>query len=149
MFGKPRIRIPWKTEDYLGETSKTDGYTTDWSDPEEESTAFSYFMEQFVEAKEADFQFSLSIPEMIRPQVEEKDQKQLEDRSLGETDVSLSLEWIRQQIEEGELPPIGLTERSSRQWNEIRVQPEEQEPDRIKNIVNSLDYEKVEVVRGK
>ena len=38
-FGKPRIRIPWKTEEYLGETSKTDGYTTDWLDPDEECTA--------------------------------------------------------------------------------------------------------------
>ena len=34
-FGKPRIRIPWKTEEYLGEISETDGYTTDWSDPDE------------------------------------------------------------------------------------------------------------------
>ena len=35
-FGKPKIRIPWKTEEYLRETSETDGYTTDWSDPDKE-----------------------------------------------------------------------------------------------------------------
>ena len=71
-FGKPRIRIPWRTDEYLGETSETDGYTTDWSNPEEESTAFSYFVEQFAETQEADFQFSLPIPEMIQPSDEEK-----------------------------------------------------------------------------
>ena len=45
VFGKPRIQIPWKIE-HLGEISEYDGYTTNWSDPEEESTAFSYFVEQ-------------------------------------------------------------------------------------------------------
>ena len=44
-FGKPKIGIPWKMEEYLGETSETDGYTTDWSSPEEDSTAVSYFVE--------------------------------------------------------------------------------------------------------
>ena len=52
-------------------------------------------------------------------------------------------------MEKGELPPIGLTEQFDHQWNEIWVQPEEQEPDRIKNIVNPSDYEKVEVVPGR
>ena len=70
-FGKPRIRIPWRTEEHLGETSETDGYTTDWSDPEEESTTFSYFVEQFSEVQEADFQFPLPIPEMIQLSEEE------------------------------------------------------------------------------
>ena len=65
VFGKPKIRIPWKTEEYLGETSETNGYTTDWSDPEEESTAVSYFMEQFAEATETDFNFSIPITELL------------------------------------------------------------------------------------
>ena len=34
---------------------------------------------------------------------------------------------------------------SEHPWNEIQVQAEEQEPDRIKNIVNPSNYEKVEV----
>ena len=148
VFGKPRIRIPWRTEEHLGETSETDGYTTDWSDQEEESTTFSYFVEQFSEVQEADFQFPLPIPEMIQLS-EEKEPKPLEDRSLGEADVPLSLEWIRNQMEEGELPPIGLSRTSEYQWNEIRAQPEEQEPDRIKNIVDPSDYDKVEVAPGK
>ena len=29
LFGKPKIRIPWKIEEHLGETSKSDGYTMD------------------------------------------------------------------------------------------------------------------------
>ena len=45
----------------------------DWSDPDEESTAFSYFVEQFAENKEAHSQFSLPIPEMIQPLDEEKE----------------------------------------------------------------------------
>ena len=48
-------------------------------------------------------------------------------------------------MEEGELPPVGLTESSEYPWNKIRAQPDEQEPDRIKSIVNPLDYKKVEV----
>ena len=48
-------------------------------------------------------------------------------------------------MEEGELPLVGLTEHSDHQWNEIRVQVEEREPDRIKNVVNPTDYEMVEV----
>ena len=30
VFKKPRIQIPWKTEEHLGETSESDGYTTNW-----------------------------------------------------------------------------------------------------------------------
>ena len=45
VFGKPRIRIPWKIEEHLRKTRKSDGYTTDWLDPEEASIAFSYFVE--------------------------------------------------------------------------------------------------------
>ena len=90
VFGKPKIQIPWKMEEYLGETSESDGYTTDWSDPEEKSTAVSYFVEQFVEAIEMDFNFSVPITELLNPQSTglpkegpNRKQGQLEDRSLG------------------------------------------------------------------
>ena len=36
VLGKTNQRIPWKMDGYLGETSGSDGYTSDWSDPEEE-----------------------------------------------------------------------------------------------------------------
>ena len=65
VFEKPKIRIPWKIEEHLGETSESDGYTTDWSDLEEESTAFSYFVEQFAEITEMDFNFSIPIIELM------------------------------------------------------------------------------------
>ena len=151
-FGKPRIRIPWRTEEYLGETSKTDGYTTDWSDPDEESTSVSYFVEQFAEVTETDFNFLVPITELLKPNpviLPNEDtglrQGHIEDRSLGQIDVPLCSKWIQQQMKEGELPPVGVREGSDHPWSEIRVQPEEQEPDRIKNIVNPSDYEKVEV----
>ena len=105
VFGKPRIGIPQKIEEHLGETSKSDGYTTDWSDPEEASTAFSYFVDQFAEMIEMDFNFPIPIPELVNPQAirsqdEEQDQKQmegqLEDQSLGEINIPLSFKWIRQ-----------------------------------------------------
>ena len=128
VFRKPKIRIPWKTEEYLGETSKTDGYTTDWSHPKEESTAVSYFVEQFAEATEMDFNFSIFITKLLNQSStklprENTDWKQgqVEDRSLGEIDVPLSSKWIQQQMEKGELPPIGLMDYSNHQWNEIRV----------------------------
>ena len=45
VFGKPRIQILYKIEEHLGETSKSDGYTTDWLDLEEASITFSYFVD--------------------------------------------------------------------------------------------------------
>ena len=151
-FGKPKIRIPWKTEEYLGQTSETDGYTTDWSDLEEESTTINYFVEQFAEAIETDFNFSVPITELLNPPSTElpregtyQKQDQVEDQLLREVNVPLSSKWIQQQMEEGELPLVGLMEHFNHQWNKIQVQAEEREPDRIKNIVNPSDYEKVEV----
>ena len=65
VFGKPKIRIPWKMEEHLGETNESDGYTSDWSDLEKESTTASYFVEQFAEATETDFNFSVPIIELL------------------------------------------------------------------------------------
>src|SRR5665811_497802 len=99
-FGQPKIRIPWKTEEHLGETSESDGYTTDWSDPEESNMSFSYFVEQFAEVSGTDFDFPLPIADWIRSVTaelpeEDRNQKriQVEDSSLGEADVPLSSEW--------------------------------------------------------
>jgi len=57
VFGNPKIRIPWKTEAHQDETTESDGYTTDWSDPEGDTSVLSYFVEQFAEVAEQDFQF--------------------------------------------------------------------------------------------
>ena len=70
----------------------------------------------------------------------------MEDRSLGEVNVPFSSKWIRQQVSEGGLPPVGLTtEHLELQWNTIRTQAKDQEPDWIKNVVNPSDYKRVEV----
>ena len=61
--GKTRQRIPWRLDSYQGETSESDGYMTDWSDPKEGEEALSYFVEPFVESTEADFEFPLPIKE--------------------------------------------------------------------------------------
>ena len=68
VFGKQRIWIPWKIEECFGEMSKSNGYTTDWLDLEEANTAFNYFVDQFVEVTEMDFNFSIPIPELVKPQ---------------------------------------------------------------------------------
>ena len=130
-FGKPKIRIPWKAEEYLGEISETDGYTTDWFDPDEESTAPSYFVEQFAEVTEMDFHFSVPVSEALdsssgalSEEITNLKQGPVKDRSLGEINVPFISKWIQQQMEEGELPLVGLTKHSSHQWNEIQVQQE-------------------------
>ena len=76
-------------------------------------------MEQIAEVIEMDFNFPVPIPELVKPQAiriqdEEQDQKQgqLEDQSLGEVNVPLSSKWIRQQVSEGGLPPVGLMEQA-------------------------------------
>ena len=114
MFGKPRIRIPWKAEEHQGETSEPNGYTSDWSSPDEETTSCSYFVEQFKEVSEADFNFALPTADLIQPEgatVPNEDQdRKVEDRSLGEIDVPLSAEWIQQQLTGGQIPPVGLAD---------------------------------------
>ena len=67
MLGKPRIRIPWKMEEHLGETSESDGYTSDWSDLDEETTSCSYFKEQLKGVSEVDFNFALPTADLIQP----------------------------------------------------------------------------------
>ena len=41
------MRIPWKVEKYLGETSDLDGYTAGWTDPEESDSKPNYLVAQF------------------------------------------------------------------------------------------------------
>ena len=37
----------------------------DWSDPKEAKTAFSYFVEQFAEVIETNFNFVIPIPKLV------------------------------------------------------------------------------------
>jgi hypothetical protein len=93
VIGKPSFRIPWTTEKHLGETSDSDGYTTDWSEPEDSDSIPSYFVDQFGRRSEEDFGFQEAVKEY--PQEEPKTPIP-EDRSLGETSVPLTSEWIQQ-----------------------------------------------------
>ena len=150
IVGKPPMRIPWKTEKYLGETSDSDGYTSGWTDPEESDSIPNYLVAQFAGITEADFGFThpvqeeghLEEPDGLRP-----DHLTLDDRSLGEIDVPLTVEWIRNRIFERLLPADET--RNQLPWSEIRTQLEEGDPDRIKSIVNPTDYSKVETKEGK
>ena len=71
----------------------------------------------------------------------------LDDRSLGEIDVPLTIEWIRNRIAEGLLPAD--ESQNELPWSEIRTEPEEGDPDWIKSIVNPTEYSKVETKEGK
>jgi hypothetical protein len=104
VIGKPSFRIPWTTEKHLGETSDSDGYTADWSEPEDSDSIPSYFVDQFGWRSEEDFGFQEAVKEYPH---EEPRTPIPEDRSLGESSVHLTSEWIHQQLEAGNLPPSG------------------------------------------
>ena len=55
IVGKPPMRIPWKAEKYLGETSDSEGYTSSWTDPEESDSIPSYLVAQFEGTTEVTF----------------------------------------------------------------------------------------------
>ena len=154
VMGKNRQRIPWKVDSYQGETSESDGYTTDWSDPEEGEESLSYFVEPFIESTEADFEFPLPVKELVEPTEDQDGRTETEvgreDRSLGELSVPLSAAWIREQLADGKLPSVGIKNgKEGPPWSAFRNDREEQHPDQIKNIVNPGDYEKVEVEPGR
>ena len=105
---------------------------------------------QFAGTTEADFGFTHPVQEegdLEEPEEQRPDHLPLDDRSLGEIDVPLTIEWIRNRISEGLLPTD--ESRNELPWSEIRTEPEEGDPDQIKNIVNPTDYSKVETKEGK
>ena len=144
------MRIPSKAEKYLGETSDSDGYTSGWIDLEESNSIPSYLVAQFAGTIEADFGFTHPVPKkghLEEPEEPRPDQSTLDDRSLGEIDVPLTAEWIRDRITEGLLLADGS--RNQLPWSEIQMEPEESDPDKIKSIVNPTDYSKVETKEGR
>ena len=68
VLGRTKQWIPWTLDSYQGETSESDGYTTDWSDPEGEEDALSYFVEPFVESTEAEFESPHPVKELTQPE---------------------------------------------------------------------------------
>ena len=107
-----QMQIPWKAKKYLGETSDSDGYTSSWTDPEESDSIPSYLVAQFAGITEADFGFTHPVQEegdLEEPEEPRPDHLPLDDRSLGEIDVPLTIEWIRNRIAEGLLPADGMS----------------------------------------
>lgn len=111
--GDPPVVIPWLPEKHQGETAESEGYTSDWTDPDETDSVPSYRVEQYSQDMESDFDFPDPVPEigMVDPEADPEDvpEKKPEDRSLGESDVLLSSEWIRQQLKDQTIPPVPCT----------------------------------------
>jgi hypothetical protein len=138
VIGKPSFRIPWTTEKHLGETSDLDGYTTDWSEPEDSDSIPSYFVDQFGRRSKEDFGFQEAVKEYPH---EEPKSPILEDRSLGESSVPLTAEWVHQQLESGNIPPSG-TRSEDVEWGGLLSDPEEVYLEKIKTVVSPTDYRK-------
>jgi hypothetical protein len=145
VIGKPSFRIPWTTEKHLVETSDSDGYTMDWSEPEDSDSIPSYFVDQFGWRSEEDFGFQDVVKEYPH---EEPKTPIPEDRSLGESSVPLTSKWIHQQLKVGNLPPSG-TRSENVEWEGLISDPEEAYPEKIKIVVSPTDYGKEEVEQGK
>ena len=93
IVGKPPMRIPWKAEKYLGETSDSDGYTSGWTNPEESDSIPSYLVARFTGTTEADFGFALPVQKegyLEEAEGQKPEPTNLEDKSLGETDIPLT-----------------------------------------------------------
>ena len=155
VLGKARQRIPWKLDKYQGKTNESNKYATDWSNPNGEEEALSYFIEPFVESTEVEFKFPFLVRELAHPEEVQDGKKENpktgpEDRSLGKINVPLSSVWIQKQLAEGHLLSVGLkTGNIGLQWSVFRKEGEEQDRERIKNIVSPSDYDKVEVESGR
>ena len=152
VIGKPPVRIPWKQERHLGETSHSDGYTSRWSSPKDSDTSSSYFVDLFSTTKEADFGFSEPLPEIPdqNDDIRNLESPRQEDKSLGGPNLSLTIDWVRGQISSGELPTVGLNKgKPGLPWSGIGSNPDSRESERIRGIVNPTDYKKMEVGEDK
>ena len=151
IIGKPAIRIPWTAVLHLGETDASDGYTSDWTEEDDSDEIYSYFVNPFDDVQETELGFPYPVEEQ-----EDDDGKpepdpvpHIEDRSLGEANVLLTSKWIKQQISQGNLPAVSLnTDESDRNWSELRLDPDEAGPEKIKSVANPNDYEAVEIEKG-
>jgi hypothetical protein len=148
-FGNPPFPLPWKHEENLGETSDTDGYTSDWSDQGEEDSSMAYLVKTFKDQTEADYGFLDAVEEqgitedtteITENGIAETSAPSIEDRSLGEQSFPLTQEWIYQQIMGGNLPiQEGENIRTPPQWGELPNSAIDG-ADRVKAVVSPKDY---------
>ena len=152
VLGEPPVTISWRADKYQGETSDPEGYTSDWTGPEDSDSLSSYLVEPFLDAIEDDFGFPESVPESGIITTEEADpdgplQELLEtDKALGESNTLLNAEWVRKQVTGGDL--MTVPSEQSLPWADSRLSQEVDEADKIKPVVLPDDYEKVEVGEG-
>ncbi|PTQ44804.1 hypothetical protein MARPO_0018s0006 [Marchantia polymorpha] len=99
-FGDSAVLLSWKPEPHLGETSEMDGYTSDWTESDNSESLQSYQVQEFKEESEEDLGFVNPVLEQELDDTElpnrPQDVEKIEDRSLGESSVKLSSEWIRE-----------------------------------------------------
>lgn len=105
VIGKPTSRIPLNTEKHLGETNDLDGYTTDSLDLEDSDFIASYFINYFLDQTKGDYDF----PDVILEYPDKPKTSVMEDRSLGESNVSLTAKWICRHLMEENLPRAGTS----------------------------------------
>jgi hypothetical protein len=102
-------------------------------------------VDQFGQRLEEDFGFKDAVREYTH---EEPRTPVPEDRSLGESSILLTSEWIHQQLKAGNLPPSG-TRSEDVEWGGLLSDPEEAYPEKIKTVVSPTDYGKEEVEQEK
>ena len=154
IFGDPVQRIPWKTVAALGETGESEeGYTSESEEPEEEITS-TYLVSLFENLIEEDFGFTDAVPEQGEeipvadannpdPDVDEVESGLGADRSLGQIDIPLTSEWVREKISSGNLPTNEVEPKTGipLQWGDLPGT--EIDEDRVKPVVSPLTYRKL------
>lgn len=96
-FGDPAKNLTWRPEQYKGETDELAGYTSGWTSSENSDSVQSYQVQAFREVGESDCGFRKPTPEADYPD-QDKDGPvsiRMDDRSLGESSVEFTGDWIR------------------------------------------------------
>ena len=150
-FGDPAVFLSWKPEQYEGETEEVSGYTSGWTDSEGSDSVQLYQVKNFLEATEVDFGFTKPTPEQgIIEELEDLPEKMEYDRSLGESSVELTAEWIRKQMTEGGIPPVPFGSGTVvHEWAKLHTAARVGEPEHCKTVVSPNDYELVPVTEGR
>ncbi len=134
----------------MGETSNSEGYTTDWTGPEDSGNTSTYQVKPFLDSIEIDFRFPELVSKIERFSSEEDDpdsvcpsksDRLIEYRALDELNATLSSEWVRRQFVDGMVPPILCGSAGSNfPWSDLRVDPEVNDVEKVKLIVSPEDY---------
>ena len=153
MFGDPAVSLSWRPEGHQGETGGSDGYTSDWTDPEGSDSVQSYQVLQFREMTEEDVGFEEPTPEQgvldkLTERLSSSDDQRC-DRSLGESNPRFTADWIHRQISNGGLRPAPGPGQTALSWAEVPVDSEIDEADWIKTVASPEDYDSVQLPDGK